>query len=75
MDIGGYGNSPAFALAVVMAPTGRAATGTAPQRMITKYTITYVVANMLTGDVYASHSDDVEGVGATFTEAARNAVK
>lgn len=28
--IGGYGNSPAFALAVVMAPTGRAATGTAP---------------------------------------------
>lgn len=72
--IGGYGNSPAFALAVVMAPTGRAATGTAPQRMITKYTITYVVANMLTGDVYASHSDDVEGVGATFTEAARNAV-
>ena len=54
--IGGYGNSPAFALAVVMAPTGRAATGTAPQRMITKYTITFVVANMLTGDVYASHS-------------------
>lgn len=72
--IGGYGNSPAFALAVVMAPTGRAATGTAPQRMITKYTITYMVANMLTGDVYASHSDDVEGVGATFTEATRNAV-
>lgn len=72
--IGGYGNSPAFALAVVMEPTGRATTGTAPQRMITKYTITYVVANMLTGDVYASHSDDVEGVGATFTEASRNAV-
>ena len=72
--IGGYGNSPAFALAVVMAPTGRAATGTAPQRMITKYTITFVVANMLTGDVYASHSEDVEGVGASFAEAARNAV-
>ena len=72
--IGGYGNSPVFALAVVMEPTGRATTGTAPQRMITKYTITYVVANMLTGDVYASHSDDVEGVGATFTEASRNAV-
>ena len=72
--IGGYGNSPAFALAVVMEPTGRATTGTAPQRMMVKYTITYVVANMLTGDVYASHSDDIEGVGVTFTEASRNAV-
>lgn len=72
--IGGYGNSPAFALAVVMSPTGRATTGTAPQRMISKYTITFVVANMLTGDVYASHSEDVEGVGASFTEASRNAV-
>lgn len=72
--IGGYGNSPVFALATVMAPTGRATTGTAPQKMITKFTITYVVANMLTGDVYASHSDDVEGVGASFTEATRNAV-
>lgn len=72
--VGGYGNSPAFALAVVMAPTGRATTGTAPQRMMTKYTITFYVANMLTGDVYASHSQDIEGVGATFSEAARNAV-
>ena len=72
--IGGCGNSPVFALATVMAPTGRATTGTAPQKMITKFTITYVVANMLTGDVYASYSDDVEGVGASFTEATRNAV-
>ena len=72
--IGGYGNSPVFALATVMAPTGRTTTGTAPQKMITKYTITYVVANMLTGDVYASHSEDVEGVGNSFHEATRNAV-
>lgn len=72
--VGGYGNSPALALAVVMAPIGRAATGTAPQRMMTKYSITFFVTNMLTGDVYASHSEDVEGVGATFPEATRNAV-
>lgn len=72
--VGGYGNSPAFALAVMMAPTGRAATGTAPQKMMSKYTITFYVANMLTGEVYASHSEDVEGVGATFSEATRNAV-
>ena len=72
--VGGYGNSPAFALAVVMSSTGRAATGTAPQRMMTKYAITFYVANMLTGDVYASHSEDVEGVGVTFSEATQNAV-
>lgn len=72
--IGGYGNSPVFALAVVMSPTGKATTGTAPQRMISKYSITFVVANMLTGDVYASHSEDIEGVGESFTEASRNAV-
>lgn len=72
--VGGYGNSPAFALAVVMAPTGRTATGTAPQRMMTKYSITFFVSNMLTGDVYASHSEDVVGVGVTFQEATRNAV-
>ncbi len=72
--VGGYGNSPAFALAVVMAPTERAATGNVPQRMMTKYSITFFVSNMLTGDVYASHSEDVEGVGATFQEATRNAV-
>ncbi len=72
--IGGYGNSPAFCLATLFTPTGRATTGTVPQRMITKYTITFVVGNMLTGDVYATHDIDVEGVGATFEEATNNAV-
>ena len=72
--IGGFGNSPAFCLATVFIPIGRSATGTVPQRMITKYTITFVVGNMITGDVYATHDIDVEGVGATFEEATNNAV-
>lgn len=72
--IGGYGNSPAFAFAAVFTPTGRATTGTVPQRMISKYTISFVVGNMLTGDVYATYETDVEGVGATFEEATDNAV-
>lgn len=72
--IGGYGNSPAFCLATLFTPTGRAATGTVPQRMITKYTITFVVGNMLTGDVYATYDMDVEGAGATFEESTFNAV-
>lgn len=72
--VGGYGNSPAFAFAAAFTPTGRATTGTVPQRMISKYTITFVVGNMLTGDVYATYETDVEGVGATFEEATVNAV-
>lgn len=72
--IGGYGNSPAFCLATLFSPTGRAATGSVPQRMISKYTITFVVGNMLTGDVYATCDMDVEGAGATFEEATNNAV-
>ena len=72
--IGGYGNSPAFAFAAAFTPTGRATTGTVPQRMVSKYTITFVVGNMLTGDVYTTYETDVEGVGATFEEATVNAV-
>jgi hypothetical protein len=72
--VGGYGNSPAFAFAAAFTPTGRATTGTVPQRMVSKYTITFVVGNMLTGDVYATYETDVEGVGATFEEATVNAV-
>ena len=72
--IGGYGNSPAFCLVSLFTPTGRAVTGTVPQRMIAKYTITFVVGNMITGDVYATHDIDVEGAGATFEEATNNAV-
>lgn len=72
--IGGYGNSPAFCLATVFSPIGRAATSSIPQRMISKYTITFVVGNMLTGDVYATYDMNVEGVGATFEEATDNTV-
>ena len=72
--MGGYGNSPAFCLGTVFTPTKRVATGTAPQRMTTQYTITYVVGNMLTGDIYATYEQEVEGVGASFEEAAFNSV-
>lgn len=70
--LGGYGNSPAFCMATVLTPTSRVATGTAPQRMLCKYTITFVVGNMLTSDVYATYDMDVEGVGQSFEEATNN---
>jgi len=72
--VGGYGNSPAFCLATAITPTGRLTTGTVPQRMLTKYTITFAVGNMLTSEIYATYDMDVEGVGASFEEAAYNAV-
>ena len=72
--VGGYGNSPAFCLASVFTPTSRLTTGTAPQRMISKYTVTFVVGNMLTGDIYATYNMDVEGVGSSFEEATYIAV-
>jgi len=70
--LGGYGNSPAFCLATVLTPTSRVATGTAPQRMLCKYTVTFVVGNMLTSDIYATYAMDVEGAGQSFEEATNN---
>lgn len=70
--IGGLNNSPIFAFTAKMQQTGREATGTAPQKMIVQYSITYTVMNMLTGDVYATASQDVIGVGSSFEEANSN---
>lgn len=71
--IGGINNVPNFALTVRLSQTGRTATGTSPQKMVVKYTITWEVANMRTGDVYASVSEDITGVGNSFEEANKNA--
>lgn len=71
--IGGINNVPNFALTARLAQTGRTATGTSPQKMVVKYTITWEVANMRTGDVYASATEDITGVGSSFEEANMNA--
>ena len=72
--MGGYGNSPAFCLGTVFTPVKRVATGTAPQRMLVRYSITFVVGNMITGDIYAAYDQDIEGVGESFEDATHNAV-
>lgn len=72
--MGGYGNSPAFCLGTVFTQVKRVATGTAPQRMLVQYDVTFVVGNMITGDIYAAYDQDVEGVGASFEDAAHNAI-
>lgn len=72
--ISGMGNAPGFALGVETEQTERLATGTAPQRMTVGYDLTYKVINTTTGDVYASATQHVSGVGRSFEEATRNAV-
>lgn len=73
--ISGLGTNPTFVFGTEIAQTGRAATGTAPQKMTVQYQLTYKVMNAVTGDVYATATQDVMGVGNSFVEANQNFVK
>ena len=73
--ISGLGENPKFVFGTEIAQTGRAATGTAPQKMTVQYQLTYKVMNAATGDVYATATQDVMGVGSSFVEANQNFVK
>lgn len=73
--ISGMGTNPAFVFGTEIVQTGRAATGTAPQKMTVQYQLTFKVINTVTGDVYATTTQDVMGVGNSFVEANQNFVK
>lgn len=73
--ISGLGTNPGFVLGAEIAQTGRATTGTAPQKMTVKYDMTFKVMNATTGDVYGTTKQEVQGVGNSFEEASQNAVK
>jgi len=73
--IGGLNDSPNFALGARMTQTARSATGTAPQKMIVNYDVTYEVLNAKTGETYATATDKISGVGNSFEEATSNAVQ
>lgn len=72
--ISGLGNFN-FVLGAEIAQTGRSATATVPQKMTTRYELTFKVMNTVTGDVYASATQEIMGVGNSFVEANQNAVK
>ena len=72
--IGGLNNVPGFALCASMDEVDKKLTSTAPQKMVTKYSISYSVRNLATDDVYASYEQEVTGVGGSWEEATRNAV-
>lgn len=73
--ISGLGTNPGFVLGTEIAQTGRAATGTTPQKMTVQYQLTFKVMNTATGDVYATATQDVMGVGNSFIEANQNFTK
>lgn len=73
--ISGLGENPKFVFGTEITQTGRSATGTAPQKMTVQYQLTYKVMNAVTGDVYATATQDVMGVGSSFVEANQNFVK
>lgn len=70
--ISGLGTNPGFVLGTEIAQTGRAATATTPQKMTVKYDLTFKVMNITTGDVYATATQEVMGVGNSFVEANQN---
>ena len=72
--ISGVGNYN-FVFGTEIAQTERAVTSTAPQKMTVKYEFTFKVLNTFTGDVYASTTQEVMGVGNSFIEANQHAVK
>ena len=71
----GLGTNPNFVLGAEISQTGRAATGTAPQKMMVQYELTFKVMNAITGDVFGTSMQEVQGVGSSFEEANQNAVK
>ena len=71
----GLGTNPNFVLGAEISQTGRAATGTAPQKMMVQYELTFKVMNAITGDVFGTSMQEVQGVGNSFEEANQNAVK
>lgn len=73
--ISGLGTEPTFVFGTEIMQTGRTATGTAPQKMMVQYELTFKVMNTLTGDVYATATQEVAGVGSSFVEANQNFVK
>ena len=73
--IGGLSTNPVLAMVARVDCLDRALTGTAPQKAIAKYEVTFYCGNFITNDIYASASQELVGVGATLDEAARNAMR
>lgn len=72
--ISGVNGSSPIAFALAFNSAEKSVTGSIPQKKIIKYEITYYVLNTQTGDVYASCSDELVGVGDSFEMAVAQAI-
>lgn len=73
--IAGYGGDPAFVLATLITPTQQGITSTVPAKKYTNYEVNFYVANIVTGDVFGSLSQEVMGVGDSDELACLNAMQ
>ncbi|MDO4497235.1 MAG: hypothetical protein Q4B58_05340 [Bacteroidales bacterium] len=72
--IGGLCTNPVLAMVCRVDCLGSSVTGTAPQKMLVKYEVTFYCGNLLTNSIYASASQEISGVGSSFEDAANMAV-
>lgn len=72
--ISGLSTNPVLAFVARIDAKDRSVTGTAPQKAIVKYEITFYTGNLITNDIYASCSQEITGVGSNFADATGKAV-
>lgn len=73
--IAGYGGDPSFVLATLITPLQRGVTSGLPSKKYTKYSFNFYVANLITGDVFGSISEEIMGVGDSEDLACLNAIQ
>ncbi|MDE6311255.1 MAG: hypothetical protein K2L96_05500 [Muribaculaceae bacterium] len=73
--IGGLNTTPDFCLTAKITEGQKSVTGTAPQKMVVEYLVDYQVINAVTGDVYATASQKITGVGNSYPQATAAAVR
>lgn len=73
--IAGYGGDPSFVLATLITPMQKGITSSVPAKKYTNYSISFYVANLVTGDVFGTVSREVMGVGDSEELACLNAVQ
>lgn len=71
---GGINTTPGFALTATITPNSKKTTATVPQKFMVDYDINYSVINTVTGDVYATTVQNIQGAGNSFEQATNNAV-
>lgn len=72
--ISGVNGSSPIAFAAGFVEKNHEMTGSAPQKAMIEYEVTYYVTNLQTGDFYGSIAKDIIGVGDSFEDAAKKAI-